>query len=200
LSDPSLAEPIGVTLSVAAVLEGMGVDYLVGGSLASSIHGIPRATLDVDIVADLRMIHVKPLVAALESEFFIDADMVTEAVRRRTTFNILHLGTMFKIDVFVPSDDDLLVAELSRKQRVRVVDTPPSELNVATAEDMVLQKLLWYREGGAVSERQWGDVLGILRTQRERLDAGYLNRWAARKDLGELLARALADAGIDASE
>jgi hypothetical protein len=192
----SLAEPIGVTLLVSAVLERLGVDYLVGGSLASSLHGIPRATLDVDIVADLRMAHVKPLVAALENEFFIDADMVTEAVRRRATFNVLHLATMFKVDVFVVGDDDLLAAELSRKQRVRVVDSPPSDLNLATAEDMVLQKLIWYREGGSISDRQWGDVLGILRTQGERLDREYLDRWATRKGLDELLARALADAGI----
>jgi hypothetical protein len=99
-----LAEPIEVTLSVSAVLERLGVEYLVVGSLASSLHGIPRATLDVDIVADLRMPHVKPLVAALENEFFIDADMVTEAVRRRATFNLLHLATMFKVDVFVVGD------------------------------------------------------------------------------------------------
>jgi hypothetical protein len=125
----SLAEPIGVTLSVSSVLERLGVEYLVGGSLASSLHGIPRATLDVDIVADLHIPHVKPLVAALESEFFIDVDMVTDAVRRRATFNVLHLATMFKVDVFVVGDDDLLAAELSRKQRVRVVDSPPSDLN-----------------------------------------------------------------------
>jgi hypothetical protein len=192
----SLAEPIGVTLLVSAVLERLGVDYLVGGSLASSLHGIPRATLDVDIVADLRMAHVKPLVAARENELFIDADMVTEAVRRRATFNVLHLATMFKVDVFVVGDDDLLAAELSRKQRVRVVDSPPSDLNLATAEDMVLQKLIWYREGGSISDRQWGDVLGILRTQGERLDREYLDRWATRKGLDELLARARADAGI----
>ena len=191
----SLAEPIGVTLSVSAVLERLGVEYLVGGSLASSLHGIPRATLDVDIVADLRMAQVKALVAALENEFFIDAEMVTEAVRRRSTFNVLHLATMFKVDVFVVGDDDLLAAELSRKQRVRVMDSPPSDLNLATAEDMVLQKLIWYREGGSISDRQWGDVLGILRTQGDRLDREYLGRWATRKGLDELLARAYADTG-----
>jgi hypothetical protein len=190
----SLAEPIGITLSVSAVLERLGVEYLVGGSLASSLHGIPRATMDVDIVADLRMVHVKPFVAALEQDFFIDADMVGEAVRRRATFNVLHLATMFKVDVFVVGDDELLAVELSRKQRVRVVESPPADLNVATAEDMVLQKLIWYREGGAVSDRQWADILGILRTQGERLDHQYLGGWAARKGLDELLARAYTDA------
>lgn len=188
-----LAEPIGVTLSVVAVLDRLGIEYLVGGSLASSIHGIPRATLDVDIVADLRMAHVKPLVAALETDFFIDGDMVRDAVLRRSTFNVLHLATMFKVDVFVMGDDELLAAELSRKQRVRVVDSPPSDLNVATAEDMVLQKLIWYRDGGSVSDRQWADVLGILRTQGDRLDRAYVQLWATRKSVDDLLARALTE-------
>ena len=87
-------EPIEVTLAVTGVLERLGVEYLVGGSLATSLHGIPRATLDVDIVADLQMTHLAPFVAALQEAFFVDADMVRDAIRRRATFNILHLTTM----------------------------------------------------------------------------------------------------------
>jgi hypothetical protein len=188
-------EPISVALLVCQLLERQGVEYLVGGSLASSIHGIPRATLDVDIVADLRMHHVKRLVAELQEGFYADEGMIADAVRRRTTFNVLHLATMFKIDVFVAGDDELIAAELSRKQRVRVRDEPPCDVNVATAEDMVLQKLLWYRAGGSVSDRQWADIIGIVRTCGGALDLAYLQDWATRKGLTELLARVYADAG-----
>jgi hypothetical protein len=185
-------EPIEVTLAVTGVLERLGVEYLVGGSLATSLHGIPRATLDVDIVADLRMTHLDPFVAALRETFFIDADMVRDAIRKRATFNILHLATMFKVDVFVAGADDLLAAELTRKQRVQVLEEPRADVFVASPEDMVLQKLIWYRDGGGVSDRQWGDVVGVIKTQGERLDIGYLRLWAARKGIADLVDRALA--------
>jgi hypothetical protein len=115
----TLVEPIEVTLAVTAVLERLGVDYVVGGSLATSLHGIPRATLDVDIVADLRIGHLQGFVAALEGDFFVDGDMVKNAIRRRATFKILHLATMFKVDVFVVGVDELLVAEMAPERSGR---------------------------------------------------------------------------------
>ena len=189
-------EPIEVTLAVAGILERLGVEYLVGGSLATSLHGIPRATLDVDMVADLRMTHLGDFVAALQADFYVDADMVKDAIRRRSTFNILHLATMFKVDVFVVGSDELLSSEMSRKQRVRVLEDPPTEIFLASPEDMVLQKLIWYREGGGVSDRQWGDVIGVIKTQGNRLDLTYLRLWATRKQLADLLSRALAESAI----
>jgi len=187
------SEPIEVTLAVTGVLERLGVEYVVGGSLATSLHGIPRATLDVDIVADLRMPNLDPFVAALSASFYVDSDMVREAIRRRATFNILHLATMFKVDVFVIGSDELIATELSRKRRVRVLEEPQADLFVASPEDMVLQKLIWYREGGGVSDRQWGDVIGVIKTQGSRLDLVYLHLWAGRKGLTDLLERALTE-------
>jgi hypothetical protein len=195
----SNGEPIEVTLAVAAVLERMGIEYLVGGSLATSLHGLPRSTLDVDIVADLRVSHLGGFVAALQADFFVDSDMVRDAIRRRSTFNILHLATMFKVDIFVVGADDLLATELARKERMRVREEPPAMVFVASAEDMVLQKLLWYRAGGEISDRQWGDVVGVLKTQGPRLDLAYLRLWAARKEITDLLERVLAEAGFQVS-
>jgi len=189
----AITEPIEVTLAVTGVLEHLEVEYVVGGSLATSLHGIPRATLDVDIVADLRMAHLDPFVAALKASFFVDADMVRDAIRRRSPFNILHLATMFKVDVFVTGTDELLSSELSRKRQVRVLEEPQADLFVASPEDMVLQKLMWYRDGGGVSDRQWGDVRGVIKTQGDRLDLAYLRLWAGRKGIAELLERALAE-------
>jgi hypothetical protein len=188
-------QPIEITLVVAAILERLRVDYLVGGSLATSLHGMPRATLDVDLVADLRMAHLEDFVGALQADFYIDPDMVKDAIRRRSSFNILHLATMFKVDVFVVGADELLSSEMSRKQRIRVSEEPPRDLFVASPEDMVLQKLIWYRDGGMVSDRQWGDIIGVIKTQGARLDLGYLRLWASRKEIGHLLDRALAEAG-----
>jgi hypothetical protein len=189
------SEPLEVTLAVTSVLERLGIEYLVGGSLATSLHGIPRATLDVDIVADLRMTHLDPFVSALQESFFVDADMVRDAIRRRATFNILHLATMFKVDVFVAGADDLLSSELARKQRVRVLEEPQSDLFVASPEDMILQKLIWYRDGGGISDRQWGDIVGVIKTQGERLDMAYLRLWATRKGIADLLDRVLTETG-----
>jgi hypothetical protein len=100
-----LSEPLLVVARMAAAFETLSVPYAVGGSLASSVYGIPKATQDVDLVADLRFQHVEPLVRGLSGEFYVDGDMITDAISRRACFNVVHLGTMFKADVFVPGRD-----------------------------------------------------------------------------------------------
>lgn len=87
---------------VVEALEELGVAYHIGGSVASSVHGIPRFTIDADIVTDLRLEHVRLLVKQLEAEYYIDADAVRDAIRRRGSFNAIHLDTMLKVDVFIP--------------------------------------------------------------------------------------------------
>ncbi|HEX6276939.1 MAG TPA: hypothetical protein VFZ53_28055, partial [Polyangiaceae bacterium] len=101
------AEPVEVTLRVVGELERLGIEYLVGGSLASSVHGRPRATQDVDIVARIAGAQVDALVAALSNDFYVDADMIRDAIRRRGSFNVVHLESMLKVDVFVFSGDEL---------------------------------------------------------------------------------------------
>lgn len=191
----SAGDPLAVTLEVAGVLEALAVPYLVGGSLASSFHGVPRSTLDADLVADLGVEHVGPFSAALEDRFYLDRERIAQAVDNRSSFNVIHLATMFKVDVFVAGDDPLTRGELGRRQRVVVGDGPDETLMIASAEDTVLQKLLWYRLGGGVSERQWRDAVGVLKVQRGRLDLAALTRWAAQAGVAELLDRALAEAG-----
>lgn len=189
-----LAEPIEVTLVVVAALEQIGVRYLLGGSLASSLHGIPRATNDVDMVAELGNEHVDPLVEVLSSEFYIDGDMIKEAIRRRASFNIIHLATMMKVDIFIPRGDAHSNTELERRQLKQVGGR---ELAVATAEDIVIEKLRWFRLGQGVSDRQWNDVLGVLKIQGEDLDLEYLRTWADVAGVGDLLEQAFDDAGTN---
>ena len=191
-----LTEALAVTFRVVDALTGLGVDYLVGGSLASSLHGIPRATQDVDVVAALRHEHVAPLVAALEHEFYIDAEMIHDAIGHRSSFNVIFLESMFKVDVFVLGDTNAARAEMERRQSVTVTSKPPRTLVVASPEDIVLQKLWWYKLGGGVSDRQWNDVLGVLKVRGSQLDREYLQRGAEEMTVGDLLLRALEDAGL----
>jgi hypothetical protein len=187
---------IQVAARVARVLEELHVAYLVGGSLASSTYGIPRSTQDVDLVADLRQQHIVPLLSALETEFYIDADRVREAIRDRTSFNVIHLGTMYKADIFVVQSAPWSREELARRRAERVgADEDAISLYFCSPEDTILHKLDWYRAGGRVSDRQWNDVLGVLKVQAKTLDLAYLRRWAADLGLTDLLEQALHDAG-----
>jgi hypothetical protein len=126
--------------------------YLIGGSLGSSIHGIPRATLDADLVTDINHVQVERLVEKLKSEFMIDADMVYDAIKRRSCFNIIHLGTMFKVDIFIIKNTPYDIIEFTRR-KPKLLSEPDTFANVATPEDIIINKLLWYQEGGEVSER-----------------------------------------------
>ncbi|MBA4158489.1 MAG: hypothetical protein H0X65_13575 [Gemmatimonadetes bacterium] len=183
-------EVLDITLDLAETLDRLGVPYLVSGSLASSLHGIPRATQDVDLVASLRPEHVAPLVAALEGEFYLDAPAIREAVRQQASFNVIHLETMFKADIFVAGDDAVTREEMARRQRFMIYEEPRRELVVASPEDIVIQKLHWFRLGDEASERQWNDALGVIKVQGPQLDRGYLDRIARLMGVEHLLERA----------
>ncbi len=180
---------------LVAELDRLGVAYYLGGSVVSSAHGVPRSSLDVDIVADLAAKHVSHLVAALEAIYYIDSGMILDAIARRSCFNLIHLATSFKIDVFVVKNRRYDRVAFDRIQKRRVAENPPAELFLASPEDIVLAKLEWYRLGDEVSERQWHDVLGVLKVQGEALDRPYLEKWAAELGVADLLARAWKDTG-----
>ncbi len=189
-------EILEITLYVTETLERLGVPYLVGGSLASSLHGTPRATQDVDLVAELRLHHVSALVAALEETFYVDHEMIRDAIARRSSLNVIHLETMFKIDVFILKDDPASRQEMERRQVYRVLDNPHRDLVIASAEDIIVQKLYWYQLGAGVSDRQWNDVLGVMKTQGGQLDMPYLTHTAALLNVEDLFQQAFRDAGL----
>lgn len=189
-----LAEPIQITHRLVQEFEQLGIQYLVGGSLASSLHGIPRATNDVDIVADIMSEHIPDLVNALETEFYIDAEMIHEAIQHRSSFNVIHLATMFKVDIFLLKADVASQEEMRRRGQYQISDTPNQRLFVASAEDVIVHKLYWYQLSGSVSERQWTDVLGVLQVQGEQLDYPYLEHMAYQRGVYDLLIQAMKDA------
>ncbi len=178
---------------VVAALEELGVAYRVGGSVASSALGVPRSTIDVDVVCTLSVEHVDAFVRALAATYYVDADMIRDAIARRASFNLVMLETMTKVDVFVSRGGIYDCEAFSRAVRMSL-EPGTREFDIVTAEDIILRKLDWYRQGGGVSERQWSDVIGVLRVQAAALDFAYLEKWAALLDIETLLARARAEA------
>jgi hypothetical protein len=194
-----MVDPVNVAAlkPVVQVLQSLGVAYHVGGSVASSIYGVARSTLDVDVVADLDLEHVEPLVEELQAAFYVDGAMIEDAIRRRSWFNVVHLPTMTQVDVYIPGEGPFDRLGLERAREDTLVDEAGADLYfVASPEDVVLRKLEWYRAGGEVSERQWGDVVGVLKVMGDGLDWLYLREWAGRLGVSDLLKRAMGEAGI----
>jgi hypothetical protein len=169
----------------------------VGGSLASAISGEPRSTLDVDLVVELRQENIDPLAEALGDEVHVDMDALRRAIRERSSANVIHYATSTKIDLFIVGGSPLDEQQMDRRQRIQVSTDPGRWLYVYTPEDILLQKLRWYKLGSEVSDRQWRDILGIILVQGSRLDQAYLHKGAEALAVSCLLQRALREAEVD---
>lgn len=183
---------IDITLRVTDALERLGIGYFLGGSLASSFQGEPRSTNDVDLVVDLREERVEALASALGPEFDVDRIALARAARERTSWNILYLPTATKFDLFLLRDAAFDRSEFERRRPVEI--RAGRRLQVKSPEDSVLRKLLWFRAGGGVSDRQWRDVVQVLRHSGRDMDPAYLDRWASDLGVTELLGRARSEA------
>jgi len=189
-------EPIRVTLLVIDALEKLDIPYVIGGSMASSFHGVVRSTNDSDILADIKPNHVQPLAQTLRTDFYLDEQAIAEAIRRKSHFNLIHLKTMFKVDIFMPRRP-FDARQLARRQPFPLSPKNQRVVYVDSPEDVILAKLAWYKMGGEVSERQWRDVLGILSLQQGRLDMSYLRQTAAQLSVASLLERALEQSRLE---
>lgn len=185
------ADEIGQALAaIAAALNATTTPYAVTGSLASSAHGEFRATNDLDILADLDPTTVTPLLRALAPDFHVDPAQAREAVAARTSFNVIHRGTFLKVDVFLagtPYDYEAL-----RRAREHLVPGSTGRLRILTVEDILLNKLRWFRLGGESSDTQVRDIRALVALNRSVLDLPYLAKWSHALGLGELLDRFLA--------
>lgn len=186
-----LPEPIAVTVQVTNLFEKLDIPYLLGGSFASAIHGIVRTTQDSDILAEMDKNHIPEFVNTLKEDFYIDELMISDAIQRRSSFNIIHRESMFKVDIFISHQRPFDKSQLLRAQNQQLSQTPPVFAKVCTAEDIILAKMEWYQLGGETSERQWRDILGIIKIQSSRLDFAYMNTWADQLGVSDLLNLAL---------
>jgi hypothetical protein len=189
-------DTLKAALAAASILDELEVRWFLGGSLASSVHGIPRATFDADIMADLRPEHVRPLLRRLGDEWYADEGAIRQALENRSSFNLIHLATAMKVDVFLPKLRRFDRGEFARSKRMPVAEGSAVEASVCCAEDIVVAKLEWYRLGGEDSQRQWADVLGVLRLNEGSLDFDLLRSSAEEVGVSDLLEKAVKGAAM----
>jgi hypothetical protein len=192
-----LSDPISLALDIAAILNKLDIPYLVGGSVASTLMGEMRATEDVDIVADLTAEKVNPLLQILQPRFYVSEDAIRDAIRYKRSFNLIDNDSLGKVDIFILKDNPFPQIEFQRRRSQIVRQNPDQMLVLPTPEDIILQKLVWYRMTKNESQRQWRDVLGVLKLQGDRLDFNYLQKWAVELSLNDLLETAFTESGLE---
>jgi len=182
---------------VIEAFEKLSIPYYIGGSIASSIYGMARATMDVDIVADINSNHISLLRQKLEKDYYIDEETIADAIGKRSSFNLIHLKSMIKIDVFIHKNEPYQNEALRRKIEENLDESEPSsKYYFSSPEDIVINKLQWYEIGGRVSERQWLDIIGVIKVQCDSLNKKYLQDWSNKLGLYDLLEKAFSDADV----
>jgi len=187
-------QDVEVVAALAAILDELGIEYAVGGSMASSVYGKARFTQDADITVEPFESKAEVFFNAVRALFYISREAMFDALRQRGSFNLIHLERALKIDIFVRKDTDFEKQLLPRRRFLELAEGMEKKLAVVSAEDIVLLKLQWYRQGGCVSESQWKDVLGVMKVQRSKLDYAYIKKWAKIIGINDLVERALVEA------
>lgn len=167
-------------------LDECGIPYMITGSFASNIHGLPRATQDADVVIEVEPRTLERFLESLGLAFYRSMEAAMEALAREEMFNVVHLETGFKVDLIVRKSRPFSRIEFSRRQPAFYLG---ENRWFATAEDTILAKLEWSKRAG--SERQFNDALNVAKLQRENLDRAYLEKWARELDILDLLKKLL---------
>ena len=186
---------VELLLHVASVFERTGARYAYVGSVASSSHGLPRATNDIDLITDLSFAQVSDLIGMLGDDFYFDEDAIHRALRTRRSFNLIHQTSLIKVDVFSLTPGGFGYTSLARRSLEPAMRGSDSNVYMVTAEDTLLAKLEWFKKGGGTSDRQWSDITGIIKVRGASLDTPYLYTWAVTLGVSDLLEKAFAEAG-----
>lgn len=174
---------------VSAALTKLGIRHYVGGSVASSFHGASRSTMDVDLIADMTDMHVSEFLKCFDQDFYLSEAAIRDAIRRKSCFNLIHLPTSFKVDVFVSRQRPFDVSAMNRAKMEHLGDSHVIEIQIATPEDAIISKLEWYRKTNETSERQWDDVTRLLKLLGDSADMEYLTASAESVGVQDLLER-----------
>lgn len=183
---------------IGDILDHMRVPWFVGGSIASSVHGVPRSTLDSDIVVGLNTSHVPELLRLLGDSWYASEEAILSAIESHASFNLIDLDSSMKVDVFIPKDRIFDRGQFGRAELFPFPGAEQQSLPVASAADIVAAKLEWFRLGGEISERQWEDILGVLRINRNSIDTDELGRHADELGVADLLEKAFTELGDEA--
>jgi hypothetical protein len=199
-----IAEPIELARKIIGILEPLNIPYIIGGSVASSLLGESRATQDLDLVINISISQASQLIEAMSDEFYISDSAVIEAISRSTltpresSFNVIYLPSMEKADIFVMSSHDpFSISVMNHRQFYPLSGSEDEGIYIYSPEDIVLQKLSWYKLTPDGSQKQWRDVLGVLKVQQGRLNRAYLNEWGETLKLTDLLEQALLQSGYE---
>lgn len=188
------SENVAVVHEIAAVLDRLGIPYAVGGSWASSLFGKPRLTHDVDMMVEPFLGKETAFCSSFSEDYYVSLPMIQDALRRRSSFNLIHWPSGFKVDLFVRKDRPFDKSVLARRRSHSLSDG--QSLTLVSAEDVILLKLEWYRLGGGTSERQLEDVRSVFQVQGDKIDQAYLDHWADALGVTDLLQRARQESGV----
>lgn len=164
---------------VLTAINAAEIPYMLTGSYVSSIHSIPRATRDLDIVIFPNREQLTRFITSLPSDqYYSDLEDALDSLRRRSQFNIIDYATGWKVDFIIPAFSEFNVEEFERRRTIKFEGL---DLVIATPEDIVVAKLLWAKAGE--SELQIRDAAGVVRLQGENLDRSYVEKWVRRLEL-----------------
>ncbi len=168
---------------IIQALEESRIEYMISGSVASSLHGEPRSTHDIDVVVAIKKTDVRKLTHVFHPpRFYLDKESIYEAIEKKDMFNLIDAEEGGKIDFWLLTDDSFDRSRFSRRQKEKVMGF---HMQVSSPEDIILAKLKWAKLSGG-SEKQFTDALRVYEVQSKNLDTGYLETWVKKLDLGLL--------------